>query len=197
MVMYRDRQQWPDAELVAAIAARDGQAFAVFYRRQLPVVVAFLLRHMGDRELAADLSAEVFAAVLLAAPRYRPDGPSATPWVLGIARNKLRMSLRRGRVEARARLRLGFEAVELSDDDLAQIAAFGADGEGRLRRLVEGLPTAEREAVRARVLDERTYADIAGRLRCSEMVIRKRVSRGLARMRDQLSEEGRREQLSG
>jgi RNA polymerase sigma-70 factor (ECF subfamily) len=38
------------------------------------------------------------------------------------------------------------------------------------------------------VVDERDYAEIAKDLRCSEAVVRKRVSRGLARMRDQMGE---------
>ena len=36
----------------------------------------------------------------------------------------------------------------------------------------------------------RPYREIATELQCSELVIRKRVSRGLARMRDQLKETG-------
>ncbi|MGH2930562.1 MAG: sigma factor-like helix-turn-helix DNA-binding protein, partial [Solirubrobacteraceae bacterium] len=44
-------------------------------------------------------------------------------------------------------------------------------------------PTDERAAVRARVIEEREYGEIARSLGCSEMVIRKRVSRGLARLR--------------
>jgi RNA polymerase sigma-70 factor (ECF subfamily) len=36
------------------------------------------------------------------------------------------------------------------------------------------------------VIDERSYADIAGELRCSEQVVRKRVSRGLAQLRARL-----------
>jgi hypothetical protein len=35
--------QATDGELLAAVVAGDGQAFASFYRRHLPAVVAFLL----------------------------------------------------------------------------------------------------------------------------------------------------------
>ncbi|MFZ0976212.1 MAG: sigma-70 family RNA polymerase sigma factor [Solirubrobacteraceae bacterium] len=91
-----------DGELLAAVVAGDGAAFATFYRRHLPTVVGFLLRETGDREATADLTAEVFAAIFLVAGRFRPRGPgSARPWVLGIARNKLLESRRRGRVEDR------------------------------------------------------------------------------------------------
>lgn len=186
----RNRRQWSDSALLSAIAARDGAAFAVFYRRHLPAVLAFLLRETRDREAAADLAAEVFAAVLLSAGRYAEQGESATPWVVGIARNKLFMSFRRGRVEARARHRLGFQAVALDDGDLDRIEEVALGEGGRLVALVEDLPEEERIAVRSRVLDERPYREIATELQCSELVIRKRVSRGLARMREQLRETG-------
>jgi DNA-directed RNA polymerase specialized sigma24 family protein len=76
-----------DGELLAAAAAGDGGAFAVFYRH-LPAVVGFLLRETGDREASADLAAEVFAAVFLVARRYRPRGAgSARLWVRGITLN--------------------------------------------------------------------------------------------------------------
>jgi len=46
-----------DEELLAATAAGDANAFAVFYRRHLGLVVGFGVRATGDREAAADLSA--------------------------------------------------------------------------------------------------------------------------------------------
>jgi DNA-directed RNA polymerase specialized sigma24 family protein len=45
-----------------------------------------------------------------------------------------------------------------------------------------------REAVKARGVDERDYADIARDLRCSEAVVRKRVSRGLTALCDEVEE---------
>ena len=182
------RQHSSDAALLSAIAARDGGAFSVFYRRHVPAVLAYLMRETRDPETAADLAAEVFAAVLLAAGRYTEQTESATPWVIGIARNKLLMSWRRGRVEARARHRLGFEAMPLSDGDLDQIAEVARGGSGSLLELVDSLPRDEQAAIRSRVLDERSYSEIATQLKCSEMVVRKRVSRGLARIREQLKE---------
>jgi RNA polymerase sigma factor (sigma-70 family) len=184
-----NRQHSSDAALLAAIASRDGAAFAVFYRRHVPTVLAYLMRETRDPEASADLAAEVFAAVLLAAGRYAEQTDSATPWLIGIARNKLLMSWRRGRVEARARHRLGFEPVALDDGDLARIVEVAQGGAGILR-LVDDLPADEGAAIRSRVLDERSYREIATQLKCSEMVVRKRVSRGLARMREQIKETG-------
>ena len=183
-----DPRSWADEQLLAAIAARNGAAFSVFYRRHLSGVLSFLMAQTRDPEVAADLAAEVFAAVLLGARSYQAQGPGALPWVIGIARNKLLMSLRRGRVEARAREQLGFEPVELDDSDLERVESLAGAGGGRLQQLLSELPEAERFAVRSRVVDERSYEEIATELECSEMVVRKRVSRGLGRLRERLAE---------
>src|ERR1700733_1329259 len=143
----RNRHQWSDAALLSAIAGRDGGAFAVFYRRHVPAALAYLLRETRDPEASADLAAEVFAAVLLAAGKYTARGESATPWVIGIARHKLLMSFRRGRVEARARHRLGFEATILQDGDLDRIVELAAAGPGTLPALVDDPPEKQRLAI--------------------------------------------------
>jgi RNA polymerase sigma-70 factor (ECF subfamily) len=178
-----------DDELLGAIASRDAEAFTVFYRRHLPVTLAYLMRETHDPELAADLAAEVFAGVLLTAHRYLDHGLTATPWVIGIARNNLLLSLRRGRIEAKARLRLGFEPVALDDADLERVAAMADDGAAPLRALVDDLPDDERRAVLSRVVHERSCQDVAGELSCSELVVRKRVSRGLSRIRQRLGRD--------
>jgi RNA polymerase sigma-70 factor (ECF subfamily) len=185
MVVADVREHWSDQRLLAAIADRDGDAFRVFYRRHLPRTVGYLLRETRNREVTADLAAEVFAAVLLSARRYRPERETAVPWVLAIARNTLGASRRRRRVEDRARRRLGLERIELQDSDLERTEALASE-RGGVVEMVEQLPEDERQAVQARVVDERAYSEIAVQMRCSELVVRKRVSRGLGRLRAQV-----------
>ena len=73
----------------------------------------------------------------------------------------------------------------MDDYDLERTEAL-ADDRGGVLALVEGLPNDERDAVTARVIDERAYSEIAAGMRCSELVVRKRVSRGLGRLRAQV-----------
>jgi RNA polymerase sigma factor (sigma-70 family) len=182
MMLVRDRSRWSDAHLLAAVAAGDERAFNVFYRRYLALVVGWLTRRTQDPEVAADLTAEVFAAVLLSAARYDPTHDSAAGWLLGIARNVLGHSVRHGEVDARARRRLGAAPIAFEDDDLALVLEIAAS-ETDAGRMLADLPADERTAVHARVIEERDYREIANSLGCSEMVVRKRVSRGLARLR--------------
>lgn len=187
-MMWRLRER-SDEDLLVATAA-EPEAFAVFYRRHLRAVVALLFHRTQDHELTADLCAEVFAAALEGVERFDPALGPARGWLFGIAGHKLQESWRRGRVEASARQRLGMPARALSDDDLQRVeelADISRSG-GLWAALVDDLPPEQRDAVLARVVHERDYAEIATELRCSEAVIRQRVSRGLGRMRRRLAE---------
>jgi RNA polymerase sigma factor (sigma-70 family) len=177
-----------DRELLKRIAAGEDAAFSAFYRTHLDAVVAFFRRRVPDAELAFDLAAETFAAVVISAGSYGGDGPAAA-WLYGIARNKLRESLRRGRVENNARRRLGLEPVVLDDHDLERIEDRALAGADALARELAALPEPTRRALLARVVEERAYDEIAADLGCSEQVVRQRVHRGLSRLRAGLKEE--------
>ena len=178
-----------DAELLAAAALGEQAAFAVFYRRWLPHVTGYHLRRTRDRELAFDLTAETFAAVVAGCGRFDPARGTAPAWLFEIAAHKLADSVRRARVESSARRRLRLDPVVLEDADLERVQELAslANSE-RLAALLAGLPADQRIAVQRRVLEERAYPEIAGELRCSQAVVRQRVHRGLARMREQLKE---------
>jgi RNA polymerase sigma factor (sigma-70 family) len=176
----------PDYELLRLATSSDA-AFAVFYRRYEKLVVGWLVRRCERADLAAELTAEVFAAAYLAAPRYREGSGSAAPWLLGIARHKLLRSLRRDRTDLSARRKLAVERIEFSDTAVAAVEELRNCG---LLELLDGLPTEQAEAVRGRIVDEADYPELARELAISPAAARKRVSRGLASLRKILQEEG-------
>jgi RNA polymerase sigma factor (sigma-70 family) len=163
------------------VAAWDPDAFGELYRRHERSMAAFLMRRTGSAEVAADLTSEVFAAALLAWRRGATPGVSERAWLYGIAQHKLIDSYRRGRVEDEARRQLEMRPTVITDESLAEIEALTADTP--TLELVAELPAVQRTAVTARVVDEREYGEIAQELRLSEQIVRKRVSRGLARLR--------------
>jgi RNA polymerase sigma factor (sigma-70 family) len=174
----------PDERLLATARAEPA-AFGAFYRRHEDRILSYFLARVGDPEVAADLTAETFAAALSSAHRFRARKTPASAWLFGIARNNLAMSRRRGRVEVRARRRLRMEPLVLTDESIERISAL----DGTALALVEELPGDQQDAVRARVIDELDYGDIAMDLRCSEAVVRKRVSRGLETLRARMEEK--------
>jgi RNA polymerase sigma-70 factor (ECF subfamily) len=164
--------------------------FAAFYSGHLPWVLRWLHAHVRDRELAADLAGEVFASALQARARFEA-GARPEPWLQAIARNVLIDSVRRGRVEDRARRALGIGPLPLTDDDLARVDELIDQARGELPATIAlaELPPRQAEAVRAHVVDDEDYEEIARRLECSPSVVRQRVSRGLRAMRAAIEEE--------
>jgi RNA polymerase sigma-70 factor (ECF subfamily) len=155
----------------------------VLYDRYEDPLLAFFRRATGHADVAADLTAEVFAVALASLDSFRPELGSARGWLFGIARHELAQSWRRGRVDAQARRRLGMEPIVLTDENLDRIDRLGEAGVLDSLRLLESLPADQRDAVRGRVIDGRDYQEIARELGCSELVVRQRVSRGLRRLR--------------
>jgi DNA-directed RNA polymerase specialized sigma24 family protein len=75
---------WDDeALLTSAVSSSD--AFAVFYDRSLPKVIAYFRRRVAEPEQAFDLAAEAFARVLASVDRFDADRGLAMAWVLRIA----------------------------------------------------------------------------------------------------------------
>jgi RNA polymerase sigma-70 factor (ECF subfamily) len=178
-----------DDELLRATAA-DRSAFGEFYERHERALLGFFGGATRRADIAADLTAETFARALESCAGFDPGRGSARMWLFGIARNVLAGSARRGRVESEARRRLGLKTLPLHPDQLDAIdALIAGEGDALVEAWLADLPAGQADALRARILDERDYAEIAQRLRCSQAVVRKRVSRALVRLRRQLSEE--------
>jgi RNA polymerase sigma-70 factor (ECF subfamily) len=137
--------------------------------------------------VAADLTAETFAAALAARARYRPERAAPRTWLYGIAAHKLNDWRRRGHAEDRARRRLGIERIELTEDDVREFERLA--GDVTVMELLDELPDDQRAALHARLVDERGYAEIAGAEGVSEAAVRQRVSRGLAGLRRRIGGE--------
>jgi RNA polymerase sigma factor (sigma-70 family) len=167
-----------DAELLR-LSGEDGEAFGLLYDRHVESIFVWCRARTG--EAAADMTAEVFARAWLTRQRFRDEANgSAGPWLFGIANNLYRDWLRRRRVETSARQRLGLP--ELRDDpDLERVEERLSLPADALEALAS-LPPADRDALELRVVEDRSYSEVASRLKCTPQAARSRVSRALRRL---------------
>jgi RNA polymerase sigma factor (sigma-70 family) len=172
-------------ELLIALTARhaDKDAFALFFDRHHAKLTGWLFSHTGNVEIAEDLAAEAFATAFLKVNEFDGRRGRARAWLFGIARITLLSSYRQHAVEQTARRQLGV-IVPLYHDDAWRDAE--ARLEETLDQLIAGLDelsSDERDAVIARIVEQRPYGEIALSANTTEPAMRKRVSRALKKLR--------------
>lgn len=159
-----------------------GADFASMYAREGEAVLLFLARRTLDVAVATDLMAETFALAFCSWSRLRDrSDEEVRAWLFTVARRQVSRYLRRARVERRAVQRLGVRVPPVHEDDVAAIEerAGLAELRGALRVELAQLSAEQREALQLRVVEDRSYEEVARMLGVSEQAARARVSRGL------------------
>lgn len=173
-----------DAELLRA-SRGDPDVFRQLYNRYSERLFRYFSRRTGGEDAALELAAETFSRVWVMRERFEDqhDG-SIAPWLFGIARNVLLMSIRRGEIDRRTATRLGvLERLEI-ETPLAVPEPDWAEGADEL---LNTLPLSQRDALRLRIIDELEYDEVAEALGTSRSAARVRVHRGLAALRQRFS----------
>ncbi|MFF4270176.1 RNA polymerase sigma factor [Streptomyces sp. NPDC001536] len=172
-------------------AARDPELFEEFYRRHVDAMTSFVARRVADPHTVADLTAEIFLAVLDSAHTYRPGRGSETAWLYGIARNVVSSERRRvARETARDRRISGRRLLE--PDDIARLEdKLDAESPGRralaaLARLPEG----ERAVLELIAVDQLTLGEAAAALGISQVAARVRLHRARKSLRGEAGSVG-------
>lgn len=171
-----------DGEL---LRSRAPEAFGRFYERHVPKVTAFVGRRFHEPELVFDLVAETFARALERRGQYDPARGCAVAWLFGIARNLTIDAARRNVVAADARVRLRMAPIALDDEQLQWVLHRSRLD---LESTLAALPAEQRDALVRRFLLDQSYPEMATELRCSEQVVRKRVSRARLTLKKALEE---------
>lgn len=186
--MHADSRDGSDADLIRA-AASEAAAFGALYERHALRVYTWCHRRL--EWAASDLTAETFAQAWLSRDRFRDEhAGSALPWLLGIARNVLRETIRHDRVETRARERLGLPLDLAAEDGYAAVEEK-LSPRTTLVAALDQLPEHERDALELRVFNELSYDQVAERLEIRPAAARLRVSRALRRLALVATKEGR------
>jgi len=165
----------------------DAEIFEVFYREHVEAVQSFVARRVGDRERAADLTAEVFLAAIDSAHRYRPRRAAPRTWLLGIARVVVANDGRQ-----RHRQRVGEERLRgsalLDEEDAAQLDAR-IDAAARSRELYQAmdrLPEGERTVLELVAIDELSLKEAAALAGVRPVTARVRLHRARQKLRSEL-----------
>ncbi|MDT0322077.1 RNA polymerase sigma factor [Streptomyces millisiae] len=171
-----------------AAAARDPELFEEFYRAHVDAVTRFLARRMDDPHTVADLTAEVFLAVIDSGHTYRPALGSERGWLYGVARNIVSAERRRTAREHVLNGRVAGRRL-LEADDIARLEEkLVAENEGRrLVAALADLPEGERALLELIVADQLSVPEAAHALGIRPTAARVRLYRARGRLRAALA----------
>jgi RNA polymerase sigma factor (sigma-70 family) len=165
----------------------DPDLFEAFYREHFEDLQRFVARRVGERERAADLTAEIFLAAIDSAHRYRPGRGTPKAWLYGIARALVANDRRRrGRERAREER---FRGSDLLDEEGAARIDARIDAAAQSRRLyaaMDGLSEDERAVMELVAIDELTVAEAAAAAGVRPVTARVRLHRARRKLRVEL-----------
>lgn len=165
----------------------DPDAFERFYRQHVEAVQRFVARRVEDPYLAADLTADVFVAVIESAGSYRPSRGEPVAWLFGIARNVVAGERRRKAKELRTAARVRGRELLDSDDVAALHDLIDREAAGRaLLHDLSRLPDSERAVLELVALDGLSVDEAGQALGIGPVAARVRLHRARRRMRDRL-----------
>ncbi len=163
-----------DEQSMIEAAQRDPSRFAQLYEQHFGRVYAYVVRRVGNRDEAEDLTSEVFHRALASLPRYESRGAPFAAWLLRIAANLLN-----DRWERNGRRR------EISPEEVPEPGAEdGTERRAMLFKLVDGLPDDQRLVVLRQFVEQRSIREIAQELNRSEGAVKQLQFRALQTLRE-------------
>ncbi|MEE1803593.1 sigma-70 family RNA polymerase sigma factor [Streptomyces sp. JV176] len=167
-----------------AEAVQDPRVLEEFYRRHVEAVTRFVARRVDDPHTVADLTAEVFLAVLDSAHTYRPGLGSETAWLYGIARNVVSSERRRAVREAERDRRFSGRRLLEADDIVRLEDKLDAESPGRrVLAALARLPEGERAVMELVAVDQLTVTEAAAALGIRQVTARVRLHRARKALR--------------
>jgi RNA polymerase sigma-70 factor (ECF subfamily) len=174
-----------DSSLVIALARFDQDGLQEIYRRHASAVFGLAFRVVCDRQVAEDVTQEVFVRLWDDPQRFDAERGSLRTFLLTLTHRRA-VDIVRASESRRRREDTGLREMELVVDDIEREVLDLAAAE-EVRAAFQGLPEAERVALDMTYFQGHSYVEAARILGEPEGTIKTRIRSALRRMRGSLS----------
>ena len=165
-----------EAELLRAARRGDPEAFARLYQLHAKAIHSLVLRLSGSIETAEDITQDTFLKAMRFLPGLRAELP-LRPWLKRTASNALIDQFRRQ-----------WRALPLPEDDVMADPASLPEPEAEITGLLRRLPPLARTLVWLHLMEGWSHKELAARFGHSESWSKSVLSRALAQLRADLSD---------
>jgi RNA polymerase sigma-70 factor (ECF subfamily) len=169
-----------DERLMVEAAQDDPARFAHLYEIHFERVYAFIAGRVRDRDVAEDLTSEVFHKALANLRNYEWRGAPFAAWLIRIAANTVADQSKRAAREVST----GEDPPDTGVSAEPDLDAI--EHRARLFRLVSELPSNQRQVIHQRFVEQRSIREIARQLGRSEGAVKQLQFRALQSLRAQM-----------
>jgi RNA polymerase sigma-70 factor (ECF subfamily) len=184
--MERRLGRWAERVLVDRLRKGDESALEELYDQLGGFVYGLALRVVGDKQLAEDITQDVFVTIWEDPGRIDPDRGTLRGLLGTIAHHRSVDVIRRDEARRRRETKNSMEPTEVPD--LAD-AAMRSHTSQQVRHAVSLLPEAQRVALELAYFQGHTYRQVADVLGIPEGTAKSRLRLGLQRIADVLHPE--------
>jgi RNA polymerase sigma-70 factor, ECF subfamily len=182
--IIEDEGQW--VALIESIAIGDQAAFRALYDRTHRLVFTQTMRITQSREIAEEVTIDVFHDVWKRASAYAPENGTVVGWIMNQARSR---AIDRFRFEHRQKRTAQCLTAQAPDETDAGERLDVTTQAHRLRDALQVLTPGERQAIETAFLSDVSYSEAAARLDEPIGTIKTRIRCGLRKLREALSRE--------
>ena len=165
-----------DERLLIEAAQRDPARFAELYEINFERVYAYVIRKVGNRAEAEDVTAEAFHQALANLKRFEWRGIPFAAWLFRIAANLISDRWQRSGREVCDESQL--ESAQVSPAEIEEV-----ERRATLFRLVDTLPAEQRRVIVLRFVEQKSIKEVAGEIRKTEGAVKQLQFRALSSLR--------------
>jgi RNA polymerase sigma-70 factor (ECF subfamily) len=158
----------------------DPESFKALYEKYFKTIFLFVLHRVADKQLASDISSQVFLKALLNIKKFKFRGLPFSAWLFRIALNECNDYFRKNHrhrivtIEDHIVNNLHEELIENSrEEDLRQ----------RLPEILQQLSVDELQLIELRFFEQRPFKEVADIIGITENYAKVRVYRALQKMK--------------
>ena len=161
-------------------AKENAASFRPLYDLYYKSIFLFILHRVGERQLCADLTSQVFLKALQNIKRYQFRGLPFSAWLYRIAVNEINDFFRR---QSKQRY-VTIEAEQINTLHAEMMEDLSADNlQQRLQELLQRLESDELYLIELRFFEERPFKEVADILNISEVYAKVKTYRTLDKLK--------------
>lgn len=181
---HQTESQLMDEQKMVAAAQENSKDFELLYKKYHEPIFRYIYQRMDDKEMAFDITNNVFIKALANIKKYKFKGVPFSAWLFRIAKSELYQAFKDKKAE---------RTINVDTEHLNQIAEELNDNEDRellkkqLLNQISTLPETDLQLIELRFFEDRSFREIGEILEMTENNAKVKCFRALQKLKKQLN----------